>query len=376
MAGIYIHVPFCRSRCVYCGFFSTTQLDRCNDYADAVARELSMRRDYLGDEAVETVYFGGGTPSQLSLEQIETIMSYIYKYNVRASELTIECNPDDIAGNHTFLEGLLHMGFNRISMGVQTFSDQRLAFLHRRHSASQAMQAVEDARRAGFHNISIDLMFGFPGQSLEEWKADVDRAISLGVQHVSAYSLMYEEGTALERMLSRGEVEEISDELSLAMYDYLCEALEQAGYEHYEISNFAQKGYRSRHNSSYWQGIKYLGAGAGAHSYNGVTRQYNCESVSDYIDAVCKGTLPFEVEQLSMSEHYDEFVFTALRTSDGLDVNTLQRKFGAKFKDYFVQNLSRHIENGVVEHKNGIVRLTKKGLFVSNDVMSDLMWCE
>lgn len=376
MAGIYIHVPFCRSRCVYCGFFSTTQLDRSNDYVAAVARELSMRRDYLGDEPVETVYFGGGTPSQLSLAQLETMMSSIYKYNVRAKELTIECNPDDIAGNHAYLDGLLRLGFNRISMGVQTFSDQRLVFLHRRHSACQAVQAVEDARRAGFHNISIDLMFGFPGQSLEEWQADVDRAISLAVQHISAYSLMYEEGTVLERMLSRGDVEEISDEMSLSMYEYLCEALERSGFEHYEISNFAQSGCRSKHNSSYWKGIKYLGAGAGAHSYNGMTRQYNCESVSDYVDAIGRGTLPFEVEQLSPNERYDEFVFTALRTSDGLCLDALQQQFGVKYKDYFMQNLRRHIENGVVEQENGIVRLTRKGLFVSNDVMSDLMWCE
>ena len=231
MAGIYLHIPFCKSRCIYCGFFSTTSLQKRHDYVDAVVEELCQRRSFLANQPIDTIYFGGGTPSQLPPEELERMLDAIrYIYNVReGAEVTLEGNPDDLTP--TFLQRLRQMGVNRLSMGVQSFDDTRLRFLRRRHTDAQAMQAVRDAQAAGFTNISIDLMFGFPGQTLDQWKQDVQTALSLQVQHLSAYSLMYEEGTLLERMLTAGEIEEVDDEVSLQMYEYLMEAIEAAGYE-------------------------------------------------------------------------------------------------------------------------------------------------
>ena len=372
MAGIYIHVPFCKSRCIYCGFFSTTQLSLRDEYTRAVCRELELRKDYLQGQPIETIYFGGGTPSQLPLQHIERMLNTIYNiYNVRAREITVECNPDD-AGK--LVKGLHTLGINRLSMGIQTFNDERLQFLHRRHTAAQAAEAVQQAQTAGFDNISIDLMFGFPSQTLDEWKQDVNKAASLGIQHLSAYSLMYEEGTPLEQMLSRGDITETDDEHSLAMYEYLLDATAEAGFEHYEISNFALPGKRSLHNSSYWHGIPYLGIGAGAHSFDGETRQFNPNSLSDYINGVQQGNIPFEKESLNEAEKYNEFVFTALRTREGMNTTELARRFGKTFHDYCLKNAQQHICHKTLVLENGQLHLARGGLFISNDILSDLMW--
>lgn len=373
MAGIYVHIPFCKTRCIYCGFFSTTSLSMRDAYVDAVCEELGRRSNYLKGEDVKTIYFGGGTPSQLSVEQIGKILGAIYNiYNVHArAEITLEGNPDDMTPE--FLAQIRSLGINRLSMGVQSFDDERLHFLHRRHSASQARTAVEDAIRSGFENISIDLMFGFPKQTLEQWKADVKEAIALPVRHISAYSLMYDEGTVLSTMLDRGDITEIDEELSLEMYKFLVDELKKAGFEHYEISNFCRPGYCSRHNSSYWHGIPYLGVGAGAHSYDGTTRQYNVDSLTDYL---C-GAEP-EVEQLSISELYNEFVFTGLRTSEGISLRELEEKFGKEYYDSCLNSSKKHIDNSTLEIKTNevgekVLRLTSSGVFISNDIMSDLM---
>lgn len=371
MASIYIHVPFCKSRCIYCGFFSTTSLARRDEYVEAVCGELLHRKDYLKGEDVETIYFGGGTPSQLSIAQISRILETIFKiYNVRANaEVTLEGNPDDLT--LPYLQQLRKLGFNRLSMGVQSFDAERLSFIRRRHTASQAVSAVYDAREAGFTNLSIDLMFGFPGQSLDDWKKDVDKALSLPVTHISAYSLMYDEGTVLADMLDRGDIEEIDEELSLQMYKYLVKALKDAGFEHYEISNFCRPGCMSRHNSGYWRGVAYLGVGAGAHSYDGVSRQYNVESLDAYIN----GASP-ESESLTRDERYNEFVFTALRTHDGMHLAELKRKFGEKYYDYCMKNAKKHLGSGllhVTEGADSVLRLTSEGIYISNDIMSELM---
>ncbi len=339
-----------------------------DEYVDAVCRELEHRKEYLHEE-VSTVYFGGGTPSQLSPDQVNRIIETIHNiYNVRArAELTIEANPDDLSAS--YLKSLLDMGVNRLSMGVQTFDDARLRFLHRRHSSHQAKEAVGMAREVGFDNISIDLMFGFPGQSLEEWRSDVEHAVELGVQHLSAYSLMYEEGTQLTRMLDRGEVSEVSEETSLKMYELLMDAMQDAGYEHYEISNFCKPGFLSRHNSSYWHGIPYLGVGAGAHSYDGRARHFNPDSLRSYMDGH-----PLEEETLSSSQRYDEFVFTGLRTSDGVCLAEIRKKFGDKYYCYCLENSQKHVSSGKMKLSGGILSLTRDGLFVSNDIMSDLMF--
>lgn len=371
MAGIYVHIPFCKSRCIYCGFFSTTALDRLHAYVDAVVEELYARRDFLRGEPIETIYFGGGTPSLLPVEEMERILSAIlYIYNVRdGAEITLEGNPDDISP--ALLTEWRRMGFNRLSMGVQTFSDVRLQFLHRRHTAEQAVRAIQDARQAGFENLSVDLMFGFPGQTLTEWTRDVERALSLRVPHLSAYSLMYEEGTCLNRMLERGDVVELDEEVALEMYESLIDMLEGAGYRHYELSNFALPGWESRHNSSYWHGIPYLGVGAGAHSYDGVNRYFHADSLDEYLS----GT-PCVREELSEEERYNEYVFTGLRTAEGIQLSDLERKFGTCMKDFCLCNAKRHIDDGRLCFQDGNLRLSRKGLFVSNDVMSDLMWTE
>ena len=372
MAGIYLHIPFCKSRCIYCGFFSTTSLQKRHDYVDALVEELRQRCSFLANQPIDTIYFGGGTPTQLPPDELERLLDAIHHiYNVReGAEVTLEGNPDDLTPS--FLHRLCQMGINRLSMGVQSFDDARLRFLHRRHTSAQAIQTVRDAQAAGFTNISIDLMFGFPGQTLDQWEQDVQTALSLQVQHLSAYSLMYEEGTLLERMLTSGEVNELDDEVSLQMYEYLIDALESAGYEHYELSNFALPGSRSRHNSSYWHGIPYLGVGASAHSYDGHNRSHHPDSLEQYMVDV----LSLEVEHLSDHERYDEFVFTALRTSEGLSLSTLEQQFGVTAKEYCLQNAQRHLKAGLLSLTGDTLCLTRRGLFISNEVMSDLMWDE
>lgn len=367
MAGIYVHIPFCKSRCIYCGFFSTTSLEMRSRYAERVCDELKQRRQYLCDD-VETIYFGGGTPTQLPVSELKRILRSLYNiYNVREdAEITIEGNPDDLTPQ--LLRQLRELGVNRLSMGVQSFSDERLRFLNRRHTSEQAIRAVRDAQAAGFNNISIDLMFGFPRQTLAQWQDDVLQVISLNVQHISAYSLMYEDGTLLGKMLDRGEIEEISDELSLAMYEHLIDALSGAGYEHYEISNFAVPGMASRHNSSYWHGIPYLGVGAGAHSYDGTHRHFNPDSLADYLNGA-----PLDTEELTDDMRYDEYVFTGLRTAVGLDMNDLCIRFGESRRQYCLDNARKHIESGKLMYINDVLKLSRSGLFVSNDVMSDLM---
>lgn len=371
MAGIYVHVPFCKTRCIYCGFYSTTDLSRVPQYVDRVVCELNERCGYLNGEMVDTVYFGGGTPSILAVDDIKRVLDSIYNiYNVRENvEVTVEGNPDDMTEER--LRMLSSIGVNRLSMGVQSFDDARLCFLGRRHTSAQAMRAVRLAQACGFDNISIDLMFGFPGQTLDEWKADVERAFQLGVQHFSAYSLMYEEGTVLDRMREDGRVEEVDEEVSRAMFEYLVDAAADAGFLHYEISNFCLPGMQSRHNSSYWYGVPYLGVGAGAHSYDGLNRCYDVESLADYISGK-----PVVVEVLNDDERYDEYVFTALRTADGVDLHRLAQSFGQDRHDSFLSVARKHVRQGLMEEKDGRMRLTRNGIFVSNDVMSDFMMVE
>lgn len=366
MAGLYVHIPFCSSRCVYCGFYSTTGLELRERYTDAIISELKMRAT---SENISTIYLGGGTPSQLSIKQLESILTTIYIYNKveGTSEVTIEVNPDDI--NLEFAKSLYAMGINRVSMGVQTFSNERLRFLHRRHNASQVPHAVETLFKAGFRNISIDLMYGFPEQTLDEWKADIDKALELDVEHISTYCLMYEEGTPLYRLLEQGKVKEIDEELERKMYYTLIERLESAGYEHYEISNFAQKGYRSRHNSNYWKGIPYIGIGAAAHSYDIRTRSWNVANIRKYIEAMERGERPYEEEIIDDNTRYNDTVTVALRTKEGLDLTILPDNQ----HQYCIANAKRHIEANLLKLENNHLALTKDGLFVSDMVMSDLM---
>ena len=400
MAGIYIHIPFCRSRCIYCGFYSTTALDLRQRYVDALCREMEIRGtghlisgqspDQGPVPPISTIYLGGGTPSQLTFDQLHQLFIYINKVYPLTSkkEITIEVNPDDVTDEYA--AALRQLPVNRVSMGIQTFDDQRLRFLHRRHTARQAIEAVSILRAAGINNLSIDLMYGFPGETLSDWQSDIDSALSLNVEHISAYCLMIEEGTPLHRMLQhngdcplceqRSELQGdcrqcVDEETERSMYYTLIDRLTAAGYEHYEISNFARSGFRSRHNSSYWNGTPYIGLGAAAHSYDIRSRSWNIADVNAYIEGIERGERLFEEELLDDDTRYNDAVTVGLRTCEGIDLNTIPKKY----RDYCMKNARRYLDDGLLELSavgnltSPTLHLTRRGLFVSDMVMSDLM---
>lgn len=377
MAGIYLHIPFCKHRCAYCGFFSSTDLELKEAYVDALCRELEMRSHYAGDDPIETIYVGGGTPSQLSLRQLERLFSYIYKvYRVETdAEVTIEVNPDDLRDEYTSALGC-SLPVNRLSMGVQTFNDERLRFLKRRHTAAQAVEAVERCRRYGFTNLSIDLIYGLPGETLKEWEHDLQQALALDVPHLSAYHLTYEEGTPLWNMKKRGLVCEVDEETSAAMYAVLVERLTEAGYVHYEISNFCRPGMESRHNSSYWRSIPYIGCGAAAHSFDGMSRQWNVASIPYYIKGISEGAPRVEREELDLYTRYNDYLVTALRTRWGVSLERLETLYGSSLRDYCLRMARRHVDNSLLLIDGDVLRLTEKGVFLSDGIISDLLWVE
>ena len=341
-------------------------------YAKAVMRELDLRAYYLNNVRVHTIYIGGGTPSYMRTDLLTNIIDAIKKKQGieegDIEEFTIECNPDDVT--EEFAETIVGMGVNRVSLGVQSFSDVRLRFLRRRHNAEQASIAVQTLRRHGIRNISIDLMFGFPDETLSEWQEDIRRAIELDVEHISAYSLMYEEGTPLYRMLAEGKVNECDEALSTKMYDVLMEMLKNAGYEHYEISNFAKTGYRSKHNSSYWNDSIYLGLGAAAHSYNRKSRQWNINDIEKYIEAIENGDMPAEKELIDPATHYNDTITTALRTKEGIDITKVEEPY----KSYLLKNAEKAIASGNLQIKGERISLTRQGLYISDSIMADLIW--
>lgn len=372
MAGIYIHIPFCKSRCIYCGFYSTTLLDLRKKYINAVCREMELRKNYIR-EPFSTIYLGGGTPSLLDEAELTKLFLYINNvYDVdRNAEITMECNPDDITPKFTNM--LSRLPINRVSMGAQTFADSRLRLLHRRHNSDEVKHAVKLLREAGIKNISIDLMFGFPDESLSQWKEDISAALALNVEHISAYSLMYEEDTPLWKMLDTGKVKEIDEELSLTMFKELVCQLTDAGYEHYEISNFARPGYRSRHNSSYWHQVPYIGLGAAAHSFDLNSRQWNVADLKLYIEEINNGIIPMEREELDNDTTFNDIITTALRTSDGIDLNAMETHLGKRYRNTLISAAGKHLEQGLLEIRHDRLRLTSEGIFISDMVMSDLM---
>ena len=377
MAGLYVHIPFCATRCSYCGFYSTTKLDLQDRYVDSLCREIALRKEYLSSYStdskaantiIRTIYIGGGTPSQLSRYSLEKLFHAIDTYlECSPEEVTMEVNPDDVTNDLAETISALHI--NRVSMGAQTFDDNRLKFLNRRHKSFQVERAIDILHEHGVGNISIDLMFGFPSQTCDSWKEDVRRAISLDIQHISAYSLMYEEGTRLYRMLKENMIKEIDEEVSLNMYNELINILCGAGYEHYEISNFAKKGYRALHNSSYWHDIPYLGIGAAAHSYNIKSRQWNVSDINKYIESISHDTVPFTFESIDADTHYNDIVTTELRTSEGIDLSRL----ADKYVQYIVKQAARHVADKTVDINDGHLKLTREGLYISDMIMSDLM---
>ena len=373
MAGIYIHIPFCKRRCIYCDFFSTTQSEKKSAYVRALCQELNMRKNYLENEEIETIYLGGGTPSQLSQEELATIFRtiyYIYKVKEDA-EITLEANPDDLTPEYVAM--LRTLPVNRISMGIQTFQEDTLKLLNRRHTTRQAIEAFQLCREVGFQNISIDLMYGLPGETLDAWKEDLRQAIALHPEHISAYHLIYEEGTNLWKLREQHQVKETDEELSLALFKTLIEELSQAGYQHYEISNFCLPDLHSRHNSSYWTGKKYLGCGPSAHSFNGTSRQWNVASLSRYIEGIVQGKPDYEIEELDLYTRYNDYVITSIRTCWGMSLPHLRANYGEELYQYCLRMAKPHLRQGVLEIREDALRLTPSGIFISVGIMSDLL---
>ena len=374
MAGIYVHIPFCKQRCSYCAFYSTTLYNIKESYVDALCKEIAMRKDYADNAHIETIYLGGGTPSTLSMEQLQKICNTIYAtYPVSdTAEVTIECNPDDLTPD--FLALLKRLPFNRISMGVQSFNDTQLKRLGRRHDAEKARQAVKNAREAGYDNISIDLIFALPGSTIAEWEHDLDSAIALHPDHLSAYNLTYEEGTPMHRALGRGDFTELSEEENVEQYQLLITKLKQAGYKHYEISNFALPGRESRHNSSYWSDTPYIGCGAAAHSYNGTSREWNIADIREYIKGIENGERKFEIERLSEEERYNDTILTRLRTAKGIPLEWMKEKFSERLNSYMLKVAEKEIALGNLKEEDGHLSLTEKGIFISDAVIRELIY--
>ena len=374
MAGLYIHIPFCAKRCLYCDFFSNTDMKFKEPYVSAVIREMQLRQEYIGGEPLDTIYFGGGTPSQLQQADFERIFKAIdCLFNISScKEITLEVNPDDMTPE--YVASLRNLPFNRVSMGVQSFKEKDLHFLNRRHDREQALRAVELCKENGIPNISIDLIYGLPGQTLEEWQENLDDAIHLEIPHISAYHLIYEEGTALYKLMEAGKVAPIEEELSVTLFSTLINRLAEAGYLHYEISNFARPGYFSQHNSSYWTGKKYIGIGPSAHSYDGESRQWNISSLPHYLEGIRTGIPNIEIEKLDINTKYNDFIITGLRTMWGIRTSDIREQFGEEKQAYLERQAATYLHRGLLIYENDTLTLSKEGIFISDGIMSDLLW--
>lgn len=373
MAGIYIHIPLCKNRCVYCDFYSSTYDGNRSRLVDSICRELHERKGYLRGETVRTLYFGGGTPSLLHVDELAKIFSAVAEnYPCEFDEVTLEANPDDLG--ETFVQSLRSLPINRLSLGVQSFHDDDLKLLNRRHTAEEAKQAVRRCRAAGFANLSIDLIYGLPNQTLEAWRDNIEQAIALDVPHISAYHLTYEEGTKIYRMLKKGEVREADEDLSVEMFHALRRRLNEAGILQYEISNFAKPGMHAKHNSSYWNGTPYLGVGPSAHSFDGKDRRWNIADTRRYIAAIQKGEPYSETEILDEASSYNDFVITSLRTVVGMNLEKLSERFGEPYASYCLEHVKPFVDDGSAVIEADHIRLTEKGFFLSDEIMEALIW--
>jgi len=373
MAGIYIHIPFCKQRCIYCDFYTEVAPQFIPTYIDSLIKELQFRKDYLNNAPIDTIYFGGGTPSILNFDQFKAIFDVIYKLFTIADhpEITFEANPDDLTLE--FLTSMQALPFNRLSLGIQSFDDMDLKRINRRHTSMQAVKAVKDAQAAGFDNISIDLIYGLPFQTTTSWERQLDMALKLNIQHLSAYGLTYEEGTVLWKQREKGEIESVDEVEMNRMYLLLLDKVKEKGFEAYEISNFALPGFRSRHNSSYWKQEPYLGVGPSAHSYDLISRQWNVSSIKEYIKAIDTNSGLFEREILSLYDRYNDFVMVSLRTSDGLDFEYMRKEFGSELAEYCLINIKSFMDSEKVYNSDGKLRLSTKGIQISNLILIQLM---
>lgn len=375
MAGIYLHIPFCKRRCSYCAFYSSTGSGFQERYVKALCREIEKRRLYIIGN-IETIYLGGGTPTTLSHHQLKTIIDTIKdNYNIMPdAEITIEANPDDLS--YDKLLELKSLPFNRLSIGIQSFNDRQLERLGRRHTAQQAREAVMNAKKAGFTNISIDLMFALPSSNNKEWQEDLENAISLSPTHISAYNLTYEEGTPLYKAMQEGNITPLNEDGNLEQFETLISKLEKAGYQQYEISNFAIPGYESRHNSSYWHDIPYIGCGAAAHSYNGKSRQWNIADIEMYCKGIEKDKPCYDIEYLTLEEQYNDALLTRLRTKEGVPLGWLKDKFGNKLYDFMISSAQPHIKSGKLLIGNNHLFLSRDGIFISDAIIRDLIYVD
>lgn len=370
MAGLYLHIPFCKQACHYCNFHFSTSLKNKDAMVAAILQELALQKDYLGGEPLETIYFGGGTPSLLSQRDLDLIFGAIFKlYPVTMAglEVTLEANPDDLTSLK--INELRSTPLNRLSIGVQSFSEADLRSMNRAHNAAEALSCIQIAQQAGFENLTVDLIYGSPTTSHEQWADNLATLFKLKIPHLSCYCLTIEPKTALAHQVKKGIARPVDDEHAARQFEYLMEATERAGYEHYEISNFAQPGWHSQHNSAYWQGKKYLGIGPSAHSFNGHSRQWNVANNAAYIRSLQAGDVPFELETLTPVQRYNEYVMTGLRTIWGCSLLKI-KELG--FEPHFTEGSKTFIADGTMTQNGDVLRLTKAGKFLADGIAAEL----
>lgn len=370
MAGVYIHIPFCGHACTYCDFYFTTHLHFKESFLRALSIEIDQRNQEF-NETIETIYFGGGTPSQLSASEIESILDHIYSnFSVDEHvEITLEANPDDLSFDK--LIEFKKVGINRLSLGTQSFQESELKILGRVHSSDKAIKSIRSIREAGFENFSLDLIYGIPESSINSWKTNLDTLIDLSPNHVSAYCLTIEEGTPLAHQVKKGRVKYPTEEFILDQFGLLMEHMEKHNYEHYEISNFCKPNKHSKHNTSYWFGKPYIGFGPSAHSYSGDLRRVNIANTPKYVDAISNGKEFHESERLNQFDHFNEFVMTRLRTQWGIRKSEILRQFNSIFWEELMVNLKPYLDNKSVELKSETVYLTTKGKYIADKIASD-----
>lgn len=373
MAGVYIHIPFCRSFCGYCDFYSVTDCSETDALVGAIAREAALRAGYLFNETVETIYLGGGTPSLLSTVQAGKILDAVRNnYRVDSDpEITMEVNPDDIIPG--YISSLSALGINRISIGVQSWDDGRLKYLGRRHTARQSAEALERVFSEGIKNVSADIIYGIPGMTTADLRLDIEKTLAFPVTHISAYHLTIEEGTPFHRMKQKGKLKETDEETSSSMYMLLISLLREKGLHQYEISNFAREGYISRHNSSYWKQVPYSGLGPSAHSFDRRSRQWNVSDVKEYIRAVNEGIVSFEREELDRLTLFNEYIMTALRTVWGIDLVHVENSYDKELHDYLVNMSGKYIRYGLMKREKETLALTDQGQMISDNIIAELL---
>lgn len=372
MTGIYIHIPFCRQACRYCDFYFTVSLKNSDPFLGALKQEIRMRGEGLKGKKVSTLYLGGGTPTILTDWQLNALLELLrdsFELSPDA-EITIEANPDDLS--KSYLQQLKRAGFNRLSIGIQSFFDEDLSVMRRSHNAVQAKRSVEDAFQAGFTNLTIDLIYGMPGLTNERWQTNLATAFDLPIQHLSAYHLTFEQGTVFDHWRKKGKIEPVREALSLEQYKILREEADKKGFLHYEISNFSKEGYHSRHNMIYWNRKTYIGLGPSAHSFDGRIRRWNVASLKKYISAIDSGEVFYEEEIPNEKERYHDYIITSLRTREGLDRQFMDTNFGDRIRNHFDIVSSQFLRNGKMVREGNHIRLTPESWFISEYVMREL----